>query len=471
MNKFFTIILLILFTATTVTGQYISEVLEYKPAPGQLINTVPWGAPGSANSIIGSIEGSLTLGAFGGFVVFKFETPIENHPENPYGVDFTIFGNPHPNWSEPGIVWVMKDENGNGQPDDTWHELAGSDYRFSSTKKNHEVTYTNPNQPEAADVPWIDNLGNTGFVYANSFYNQPFYPLTDSFPSVNAENYTLSGTKIQQTPDTSNPAAINLYQRAFGYADNQSRGVSPYTIPDNPYTAEKENSGGDAFDIHWAVDDEGNYVDLDRIHFVKVQNAVLENAGWLGEVSTEITGAVKVEPNSLITGVTELIVIKDLPKEIFNTHFQLEVFAFDEGRWQPETQISWETNMPGTNIDQSNLLTVTASGNLEITARLANNPSISTSVTVTVDLSPASIFEKANENPVYIFPNPALTNIGIYGVQDVEVLISDGCGKIISSIYNYRNAELIDVSKLQPGFYLVHFKDKKYSGTLKFVKQ
>src|SRR5690554_8135894 len=88
------------------------------------------------------------------------------------------------------------------------------------------------------------------------------------------------------------------YQRGFGYADNQPRGQAPWTTPDNPYVPTIENAGGDGFDISWAVDGEGNYVDLDEVHFIKVVAAMQNNAGWLGEVSTEITGAAMVQPRS-----------------------------------------------------------------------------------------------------------------------------------------------------------------------------
>ena len=177
-------LILALVCLKTMQAQYISEVLEYKPAPGQFINSSPWGIPNSANSLIGGVTGSMSLGAFGGYVIFKFANPVENHPDNPFGVDFTIFGNPLDEWSEQGIVSVMKDENENGLPDDTWYELAGSEYFFSSTIKNYEVNYTNPNQASAADVPWTDNQGDSGAVLANGFHTQPYYPLADSFPEV-----------------------------------------------------------------------------------------------------------------------------------------------------------------------------------------------------------------------------------------------------------------------------------------------
>jgi len=264
-------------------AQYISEVLEYSPAPGQFINSTPWGIPSSASSVVGTVTGSLCLGSFGGYVIFRFENPVENHPDNPYGVDFTIFGNPLTDWSEPGIIWVMKDENENGFPDDTWYELSGSDYYFSSSVRNYEVTYTNPGDTVAMDVPWIDNAGNHGSVLANSIHTQPYFPDTDSFPLIPGDEYTLSGSSIEAVVNVSDGPGIKSIKRAFGYADNQLRGLPPYTTPDNPYTVEIENSGGDAFDIDWAVDVEGDYVDLDEIHFVKVQSAVQTFGGLLGE--------------------------------------------------------------------------------------------------------------------------------------------------------------------------------------------
>jgi len=135
--------MMIIFGGAGLQAQYISEVIQYVPAPGQLVNTA-WGSPRSAASLVGGMNGSMTLGSFGGYVVFRLEGPVDNHPDNPYGVDFTIYGNPVAEWSEPGIVSVMKDVNYNGNPDDTWYELAGSDYFFSSTLKDYRVTYENP---------------------------------------------------------------------------------------------------------------------------------------------------------------------------------------------------------------------------------------------------------------------------------------------------------------------------------------
>ena len=44
------------------------------------------------------------------------------------------------------------------------------------------------------------------------------------------------------------------------------------------------------FDIANAIDSEGKAKELKYIDFVKVQTAVNAKSGWLGELSTEVTG-------------------------------------------------------------------------------------------------------------------------------------------------------------------------------------
>ncbi len=62
-----------------------------------------------------------------------------------------------------------------------------------------------------------------------------------------------------------------LYGFRYGYADN--------------YPNIHNNS---AIDIDWAIDKEGNRVDLPGIDFVKIYNGVNQENGWLGESSTEV---------------------------------------------------------------------------------------------------------------------------------------------------------------------------------------
>ncbi|MDD4848336.1 MAG: T9SS type A sorting domain-containing protein [Bacteroidales bacterium] len=464
------IILVLCCCIQTVNAQYITEIFEYTPAPGQFINAAPWGSQIlSPQSIVGSVTGSLSLGAFGGYVVFKFANPVENHPDNPFGVDFTIFGNSLPTWSEPGVVSVMKDDNGNGFPDDVWYELAGSDYFFSSTIKNYQTTYYNPNSSSATDVLWSDNLGNSGYIFANTNQTQPYFPMADSFPQINQTQYTLTGTRLENLVDKTDPTMIAFPRRSFGYADNQLRGSAPYTIPDNPYTREKENSGGDAFDISWAVDANGNYVDLESIDFVKVQTAVLAEAGWSGEVSTEITGAVDVEPNAAITGISDIIVIRDLPKSI-SVPFSMEVFVFHQGRLQQNAEIQWESSLNGVTVDENNLLTFSDFGAVELTCSLVSNPEIFVKVhTVLSENSATEEWEKRFQ----LFPNPTRGVLTLTTESEkANVSVYNMLGQRLFTMENVSQQQTIDLSDQPHGSYFLKIETQGVAPVFKkIIKQ
>ena len=479
---------------------YIAEVLEYVPAPSQYMNSVPWGAPSSPESLIGGIGGSVSLGAFGGYIIFRFEQPVRNHPDNPCGVDFTIFGNPLTNWSEPGIVSVMNDQNGNGLPDDTWYELAGSDHHFSTTDRNYSVTYSNPHSAVAADVPWSDSRGTAGVIRANSYFTQPYYPLPDSFPAIDQQQYTLSGTAIGSTIDTAFESTIYSLRRAFGYADNQYRGKAPFTRPDNPYTPEVENAGGDAFDISWAVDAEGDYVELDRIHFVKVHTGVMDGAGWLGQISTEITGAALVLPDVASAGSSELVVIREVPPLLTTTEYQLEAFAFREGRLLRDEPVSWSASQPAAYVDENGLLHLEgSSGELTLTAAMSSNSEVHASVTTSVELA-VSVKDRLSREAgadgsaggITLYPNPAKdfitlewvaaeafgigTNHGtgagsILGVDAHEVAVYDLSGKQVISFTSLYSGESLDISTLSPGIYFFEVQSERGMVREKFVKQ
>ena len=446
--------------ANTVNAQYITEVIEYIPAPGQFINTDAYGSSDAAQTIIGSRNGLVSLGAFGGYIIFKFENPVENNPDNPFEIDFTIFGNTSGENAEPATVFVMKDENNNGNPDDIWYELAGSDYYFSNTIHTYEITYTNPQQSTASDVPWTDNQGENGFIYANDYHTQPYYPMSDYFPNINQDNYTLHGTKIKAAVDLSDETNIHSFQRAFGYADNHIRGDASSFLPDNPYTGEVEYAGGDAFDISWAVDIDGNYVNLDEIDFIKVQCAVNENMDWLGEVSTEISGALDIAPNTSVNGQEDLLVIKDLPRTIYiNQAYPLEVFAFNKGRLLSNQDIDISVNLPGAGIDGNNILTCSQTGILTITASFSDNPEIFSSMTVAV--TEAGSIANTNNNNILIYPNPTHLKLQISGINNANIRISDISGKEIMTLQNYSNNTIIDISNLKSGIYFLEIIEIK----------
>jgi len=457
---------------TNLEAQFISEVISYTPAPGQFINESPWGIPESAGSIVGGVNGSLCLGAFGGEVIFRFAAPVENHPDNPFGVDFTIFGNPMPEWSEPGVVWVMKDENGNGAPDDTWYELAGSDFYFSSTRKNFQVTYSDPGVTVAHDVPWRDQSGNTGVIKANSAHIQPYYPLAVFFPDIPREEYTVSGTMIRGAVDVDHPPVLKSARRAFGYADNRLRGTPPYTIPDNHYTIELENSGGDAFAIDWAVDTDGIHVELDKIHFVRVVNAVIHEGGWLGEVSTEITGAVDVPPSEVVEEDLDLVVIRDLPPEIGTIQYQMEVFAFHGGRLVENQDVQWSSNESWARIDAFNVLTVSGEGPLTLTASLDSDPSVMASVSTTINPgNPTRSESLKGSEGLLLFPNPADDLIRINGIGEAAISIYNASGRCVKKVHSYSGLYSIGISEFPSGVYMVMVENGTSVDWVKLLKQ
>jgi len=393
----------ILNEQNTKDGIFISRVIEYKPAPGQFINTTAWGTPTKAESIIGGVSGGISLGAYGGYIIVGFNKSIENDSNNPYGVDFTIFGNPLDTWSEPGIVMVMKDENNNGQADDKWYELNGSDHYWESTTKNYSITYFNPNKETASQVKWIDNLNDTGYVYVNPFHTQSYYPIADTFPNINHTSYGFSGTQIKGFIDKSIPSDIKSFSREFGYADNYPRGQEPFDIPNNPYTTEKEGCGGDAMDIDWAIDENGNKVNLDQIDFIKIYTGINKDAGWLGEISTEITAIMDVSPNASISGEENILVIKNLPTQITaGSIIKLEANFFIKGKIQNINNITWTVDNPlKAVIDENNYLTASDTGKIIVTAQYNNGTTYTKSVTTDI-IAPNKIILAIDQNELRV---------------------------------------------------------------------
>ncbi len=259
-----------------------NKVFDYTPAPGQFINELKTGGfDGShttAQAAITYAEGRLkdsnwiSLGGFGGYVIVGFDHSIDNTGD----YDFGVIGNAFDGSSEPGVVWVMQDENGNGLPDDTWYELAGSESDKSETIRNYAVTYY---RPSGAGMPvqWTDNMGNSGEIdYLSQFHTQDYYyPLW-----IEEDSYTLVGTRLEaRNYDKSGNGSYWVQPHYdWGYADNFS--------PSDFKSSDKAN----LFKISNAVDFEGKKVNLTHIDFVKVQCAVNAKSGWLGELSTEVCG-------------------------------------------------------------------------------------------------------------------------------------------------------------------------------------
>jgi len=356
-------------------GQFVKTIHSYLPAPGQYTNSEQIGRPAAAQSIVSKLNGLVSLGGYGGYIVVGFDHSIENDPANPYGVDFTIFGNATSIWSETGIVQVMRDDNANGLPDDTWYEIAGSDHHFSTTKANYQMTYTNPGDGIVADINWTDNIGQSGTMRANSFHQQPYYPMSAWFPGVNTGQLTFSGTLVAGNIDISSAMQVVVHPRAFGYADNTKTISLTENLPDNPYTFEIEGSGGDAIDISWARDANRNYVELNKIDFVRIYTGMNAIAGWLGEISAEIAGIRDVAPQTA-QGKTQMVVMEDLPKSVFkNDVLSLKAHSFSKGKPLAET-IEWTATPADAVKIENGKLTALKSGTVALKVWLASDHSV-----------------------------------------------------------------------------------------------
>lgn len=274
-----------------------NKVYDYTPAPGQFINelktggfdgtqTTPEAAIAYAEARMSETDKNgnpnpiwVSLGGFGGYIVVGFDHSIDNSDD----YDFGILGNSFSGSSEPGIVWVMQDENGNGFPDDTWYELAGSETGKEETIQDYAVTYYRP-AGAGMSVQWSDNLGNSGEIdYLKQFHRQDYYyPLW-----IESDSYTLTGTCLKpRNYDASGNGTywVNV-EYDWGYADN-------FSSTDRLTDAGNVNADANAnhFKISNAIDFECQPIHLDFIDFVKVQVGVNAKSGWLGEVSTEVFG-------------------------------------------------------------------------------------------------------------------------------------------------------------------------------------
>ena len=374
-SKLFNVSVLMFF-AVLAEAQFVSKVLDYLPAPGQHTNSDFIGMPSAANSLVGTNKGMVSLGAFGGSITVYFVQGIQNDPANPYGVDFTIYGNPTKTWSEPGIIQVMKDENHNGIPDETWYEIAGSEHFWNTTTYSYEVAYQNNGQTTASDILWTDNQGSLGIIPKNSFHQQPYYPKADLFPNVATNKYVLKGTRLNAPIDLSNPGSVNSFHKTFGYADNTPVLSLTERLPDNPYTSEVEGSGGDAIDISWAVDQDKKYVNLDEIHFIRIYTGMNALAGWLGEISTEITGIRDIEP-ATVAGITSVIVIQELPRKIgVGQSLDLNAISFESGIKQPNVGIVWSVSDPKLAAVSNGKLVAKSAGTARVRAASVANPEL-----------------------------------------------------------------------------------------------
>jgi len=189
----------------------------------------------------------------GSFITLKFDTPVEDDPRNPFGLDcivygnaFWVGGNPLRKWAEPMLIEISEDVNANGLPDDPWYVIPGS---RNLSRAVLPQGIPNPTPPLAG------NILN---------------------PNTDGTEYDWGYGELSPTQQE--------------YLDN-------YVRPDNPYTVglTPRSGGGDAFDIAWAVNDIGVPAGISRFHFIRL-SAFISGASGLGYITPEIDAVADVAP-------------------------------------------------------------------------------------------------------------------------------------------------------------------------------
>ena len=289
-----------------------SRVVSYLPI-GQFATGSGWGSA-TGKFTGGYAPTGVSLGALGGYIEFEFANGITNNNNNPYGVDFVVYGNAFNGNPEAGAVQVSEDGK-------TWYELAGSMYYDRSFNYVGNQIPNNPNKFSSAYTGTLNKATveyekgasflTVGLKETNSTtYLVPsgttfgpigWFPATDKYPQGDAHDNTGANVTVSYTANNlafSGITAIQDYNTtasyAFGYADVTPNG-SPTTYGNavNPYTAyTTAKTGGDGFDLEWAVDPSTKLpvnVNGKVFKYVRVYTAVLDN-GTFGETSTEVCG-------------------------------------------------------------------------------------------------------------------------------------------------------------------------------------
>ena len=289
-----------------------SRVVSYLPI-GQFATGSGWGSA-TGKFTGGYAPTGVSLGALGGYIEFEFANGITNNNNNPYGVDFVVYGNAFNGNPEAGAVQVSEDGK-------TWYELAGSMYYDRSFNYVGNQIPNNPNKFSSAYTGTLNKATveyekgasflTVGLKETNSTtYLVPsgttfgpigWFPATDKYPQGDAHDNTGANVTVSYTANNlafSGITAIQDYNTtasyAFGYADVTPNG-SPTTYGNavNPYTAyTTAKTGGDGFDLEWAVDPSTKLpvnVNGKVFKYVRVYTVVLDN-GTFVETSTEVCG-------------------------------------------------------------------------------------------------------------------------------------------------------------------------------------
>lgn len=256
----------------------VNRVYEYMPAPGHQVNG--YIITGEAypkdctheqacDSVLAhfSRKWSVSLGSQGGYLIAGFDHSVPNGG----GYDICVKGNPFSYQSEPGIIWVSQDDNGDGKPNDQWFELEGSEYFTENETREYAITYFKPEKPKSA-VGWRDSNNDTGYVPYLSYWNpSPYYWQ----PWVQGNKRTYFGSRLRDR-STYEKGISDIPPYDWGYVDNL-----------NDVIAGPAGRMG-YYKISNARTYDGQPANLQYIDFIKIQTGQTGSTPNLGDISTEV---------------------------------------------------------------------------------------------------------------------------------------------------------------------------------------
>jgi prepilin-type N-terminal cleavage/methylation domain-containing protein/prepilin-type processing-associated H-X9-DG protein len=228
-------------------------------------------------------------------ITVSFDTPVEDDPDNFMGLDFIVYsnafwigGDPQLRFQEPAIVEVSADGT-------NWFLIPGS----------RAYPYTVGALPIKVEPDGTDNSSDTALM-AGSILN----------PNANADEFNWGYAELSPT--------------LAPYLDN-------YVRPDDPLTVgmTARSGGGDAFDIAWAIKQDGSLANLAAINYVRISPFIDRN----DSTSPEIMAVVDVAPNIDTDGDGilddyETRVLATDPNRRVNTMLALEIPSIEGGSSQ-----------------------------------------------------------------------------------------------------------------------------------------
>ena len=193
---------------TAITGSYPSAVNGYLPV-GQFArhNSFGWGTLFTDNTnknpdtntpkfLDGYVSTGVSLGMAGGYVQFDMgDNPIENNANNPYGIDFIVYGNAFVGNPEAAGVMVSNDGI-------KWYTLAGSRHYMNGTKWDQKISYVRIEGSEQRALK--SGTFTADGVYYSKNYNSP------SEQTQSAINAAISAANWDVVPASGTGSALNL---------------------------------------------------------------------------------------------------------------------------------------------------------------------------------------------------------------------------------------------------------------------